>query len=174
MAASGNRPFKEYEDIKEALIVGQLVTDVIQGTNRICCRKVIDGEGNCPQADVYILLPTGSRGEAILQGIRGAMPGIQDKDWIYDGPKHEPSRTMYEEDLVRFLVDNRAEKISAAEVEEGLSIPHSTFDRLVRRAREKENPQDTLVQALAKAGFSYKVIQEGCRRRAYFIRGSEG
>jgi len=174
MAASGNRPFKNYQDIKEALIVGQLATDVIQGINRIGCRKVIDVEGNCPQADVYILLPTGSRGEAILQGLRGAMPGIQDKDWIYDGPKHEPRRTMYEEELVRFLVDSGAEKISAATVVEGLSIPHSTFDRLVRRAQDKSNPQDTLVQALVAAGYTYEVKPEGSTRRAYFIRKSEG
>ncbi|MBE0574211.1 hypothetical protein IH575_04900 [Candidatus Dojkabacteria bacterium] len=174
MAASGDRPFKDYLDIKEALIVGQLVTDVIQGTNRICCRKVIDVEGNCPQADIYILLPTGSRSEAIREGIRGAMPGLKVKKWIYSGTKHEPRRTMYEEDLVHFLVDSGAGKISAAAVVEGLGIPHSTFDRLVRRARDKNNPQDTLVQALVAAGYTYEVKPEGSTRRAYFISTSEG
>jgi hypothetical protein len=41
----------------------------LQAINRICCRRVIDAEGSCPPADIYIMLPQDTLGDAIWHRI---------------------------------------------------------------------------------------------------------
>ena len=169
MTASGNRPFRNHEDIKESIIIGQLVTDVVQGINRIRCRNVIDSQGNCAKTDVYMLLPNGTRGEALFKGIKKAMPGIRTKQWKFTGRSREPRRTRYETELISYLRDSEKQRVLATEVRDKLGIPTSTFERLRRRAR-MDNRTDTLVQGLTEVGYYYEVTQEGDTRKAYFRR----
>ncbi|UFX44446.1 hypothetical protein HAP47_0036570 [Bradyrhizobium sp. 41S5] len=56
---------------------------VIQAINRICCRHVIDAEGHCPPADIFIVLPPDALGEAVLDNIKADMPGIDVKPWDF-------------------------------------------------------------------------------------------
>jgi hypothetical protein len=169
MTANGNRPFGYHSDIKESIIIGQLVTDVVQGINRIRCRNVIDSQGNCAKTDVYMLLPNGTRGEALFKGIKKAMPGIRTKQWKFTGRSREPRRTRYETELISYLRDSEKQRVLATEVRDKLGIPTSTFERLRRRART-ENRTDTLVQGLTEVGYYYEVTQEGDTRKAYFRR----
>lgn len=76
------RPFGKHKDIRSAFLkTGQMTAEVIQAINRLCCRKVRDGEGNCPVAEVYLLLPDGAVGGSILKGITGLMEGVVIKPW---------------------------------------------------------------------------------------------
>lgn len=168
LSEAGERGFGRHQDIKEALLRGQLVTDVIQGINRIRCRNVIDAQGNCPQADVHILLPGGSRGETILERIQKAMPGIQVSDWEYTGKKPQPRKGKHDDSLVAVLRDAKEGRILVSKVRDMTEIPGATFDRMIARVRENDL-EDTLVQAVANAGFSYEVKREGSTYRAYFL-----
>jgi hypothetical protein len=67
----------------------QLSASIIQAVNRICIRRVTDEHGGCPSADLFIVLPSGERGEDVLAAIRREMPGLQVVGWPFepDGPK---------------------------------------------------------------------------------------
>ncbi len=64
---------------KEDYHIGHITMNVIQAINRICCRRVIDGDGNCPPANVYLFLKD-SKGieKRLLQGIKQEMDGINE------------------------------------------------------------------------------------------------
>jgi hypothetical protein len=169
LRATGRRHFGNYPDIKEALITGQLVTDTIQAINRIRCRKVIDAQGNCPKADIYLLLPPGNRAEVILSGIKTAMPGIQVKKWRYTAQKRRKYKSKHEEALRSYLQVMGTGRIAATTIKRELKISKSTFDRLTARIREND-PEDPLVQALTEAGVSYETGREGNVPKAYFVK----
>ncbi|WP_249148648.1 hypothetical protein, partial [Bradyrhizobium jicamae] len=84
-----NPTWKGQTNLREHMVRRQLSASIIQAINRICCRHVTDDRGGCPPADVFIVLPSGERGEDILASIRKEMPGIQVTDWPFepDGPK---------------------------------------------------------------------------------------
>ncbi|WP_245284415.1 hypothetical protein [Bradyrhizobium sp. WSM2254] len=74
-----NPTWKGHVNLREHMVRRQLSASIIQAINRICCRHVTDDHGGCPPADVFIVLPSGERGEDILAAIRREMPGIQGK-----------------------------------------------------------------------------------------------
>ena len=80
---SKNRPYGKHQDVREALKTGHIVSSVVQAINRIRCRKVIDAKGNCPKADVYLMLPAGKVGETILKGILESMPKVNLCEWTF-------------------------------------------------------------------------------------------
>ncbi len=60
---------------------GFTASEVIQAINRIRCRRVVDGKGNCEPCKVYLLLKKGETDpleKAILDAIRSEMPDIQE------------------------------------------------------------------------------------------------
>lgn len=155
--AEGNRPFKQYEDVRRALEVGKLVVAVVQAINRIRCRRVINADGDCPTADVFLLLPPGKLGDEILAGIEREMPGLLVKDWQYDRLKRaKPGRKANVEDaLVRLAAILWPGKYTAPEIRErlgGISSRH-----WFRLAHSLTDPDSPLSQALAALGVHYSV-----------------
>ncbi|MDA8638131.1 hypothetical protein N9L49_05920, partial [Rhodospirillales bacterium] len=47
-----NPTFNEYTDVRREMQDRQIAVSIIQAINRVQCRKVIDGDGNCPPTDV--------------------------------------------------------------------------------------------------------------------------
>jgi hypothetical protein len=170
LSSTGNRPFGKHDDIKEALRVGQLVTDTIQAINRIRCRQVVDVDGNCLPADVYLLLPRGLTGKAILSGIEKAMPGIKTKKWMFDIRERRTRRGKYEDELVVLFRNMEPGRIPFSTVKETYSIPDSTFERIRTRVRAR-SPKDPLGQAMIEHGVSYTTDRNGGQRlRAHLIK----
>jgi hypothetical protein len=85
---SDKRKWKRHEDIRKSLKNGQIITSIIQAINRLRCRKVIDAEGNCPDTDVYLMLPDDGITREILEGIRKEIPFGEFLDIEFD-PKHK-------------------------------------------------------------------------------------
>lgn len=98
----GNRPFRDFEDIRKSLKRGQLSTDTIQAMNWVRCRKVVDKDGNCEPTVGYILLPQGELADAILEDIRSMMPGIviDEDSWKYTEQKRKVKRSNHEQSLI--------------------------------------------------------------------------
>ena len=71
-----DRPYDDHQDILKDLRIGRTIVDIIQGMMRISMRRVVDADGNCPRADVVMLLPevTGGR---ILEAVVEESPGIR-------------------------------------------------------------------------------------------------
>lgn len=169
LSSTGNRPFDKHKDIKKALEVGQLTADVVQAINRIRCREVVDAEGNCHQADVYILLPRGNAGEAILSGIKNAMPGVGVVKWEYAGQKSKPRQLKYQDDLIEFFREMEPGKVSVAVVRERYGIPDNTFERIRKKVRER-NPDEPIGKAMVEFGVQYVKEREGSISRAFFSK----
>ena len=169
LSSTGNRQFGKHKDIKEALKVGQLTADVIQAINRIRCREVVDAEGNCHRADVYILLPKGKAGEDILSGIKTAMPGIGVVKWGYTGQKSKPRKLKFQDDLIEFLREMEPGKIPVSVVRERYGIPENTFERIRKKVRER-SLEDPIGKAMVEHGVRYVTEKNGRALRAYFAK----
>ncbi|WP_439396428.1 hypothetical protein ACRQ5Q_05795 [Bradyrhizobium sp. PMVTL-01] len=86
--------WKQYKNVRKTMEQHQMSVSVIQAANRICCRQVIDAEGHCPPADIFIVLPKDALGGAVLDDIKADMPGIKVTDWAFalDTPKEKKPR----------------------------------------------------------------------------------
>jgi hypothetical protein len=172
LSSTGNRPFGMHKDIKEALKVGQLTADVIQAVNRIRCREVVDAEGNCNKADVYLLLPRGESGNAILSGIKNAMPGVGVVKWEYAGQKSKPRQLKYQDDLIEFLRDMEPGKVPVSVVRDRYGIPENTFERIRKKARERSS-EEPIGRAMVEFRVRYVTERDGSRSRAFFSKSTE-
>jgi hypothetical protein len=169
--ADGNRPFQTYEDVRRALEVGKLVVAVVQAVNRIRCRRVINAQGDCPDADVFLLLPPLTRnGADILKGIQREMPGIQVKRWQYDRLKRARAgrKANVEEALLRYSNTMMPGKHSASEVRSLLGISPSHWARLVSQMKDSSSG---LAISLTSLRIRYQVDGVGRGARSYLVRG---
>jgi hypothetical protein len=171
LSSTGNRPFGKHKDVKEALKVGQLTADVIQAANRIRCREAVDAEGNCHKTDIYILLPKGNAGEAILSGVKNAMPGVGVVKWEYAGQKRKSRQMKYQDDLIEFLREMEPGKVPVAVVRDRYSIPDNTFERIRKKVRERSS-EEPLGKAMVDHGVRYVKERDGSALRAYFAKGT--
>lgn len=160
-----NPTWKGEVNLRELMVRRQLSASVIQAINRICCRHVTDDRGGCPPADVFIVLPSGGRGEDILAAIRREMPGLHVVDWEFDpdGPKvrkRNAGSTPHERLIT--LMRNRSPGSTSMQViarELGLS-PHAKKE--LQKNLRNENHRSTL--ALNALQVSY--VSEGTGRGA--------
>lgn len=164
------RAFNGHADIRAALHRGQMATDLVQAVNRIRCRKVVDAEGNCPSADVYLMLPNGELGEQLLAELVSAMPGVNVlEDWEFDeAGKTKVKRTRARQSRVADAVllylkgmksGERITKKSLAK-ELGVSV------RQVERAVETEGFADKL----REINVSTELRRNGRTQSLNFVR----
>ncbi len=168
LQSEGDRPFKTHRDIRHALSVGQLVVNIVQAVNRVQCRRVIDGEGNCLPTDVFILLPGDRTGDEVLSGVVANMPGIRVADWQYDHAKRKARRSNHEESLARYAVSLSPGKREASKIRGELAIPSATWERLTSKLRD---PSTGLYQRLQAAACFYTVERAGRTERGYLVKG---
>lgn len=163
LRSEGNRPFRDYKDIRKELEVGQIVVSVVQAVNRIRCRRVVDALGNCASCDVFILLPSGAMADSILDGIKREMPGIVIKDWNYDSAKRQARNSDYEKALVSYMHNLGPGKYSMTEVKKALGMSQATSGRVACKLKD-------VTSDLAKALLSIPVHYEVCNGRAYLVK----
>ena len=111
----------------------QLSASVIQAINRVCCRRVIDAQGRCPPADIYIVLPLDKTGGAILQDICVDMPNISVVSWDFemDGPKVRKARTNTSHAALLTLMTNRLPgETSMSYIQRELGLDPSKYKKL--------------------------------------------
>lgn len=71
---------EDQNSLNDSIESSILIAELIQAMNRIRIRKIIDDEGNCAPANLYVLFP--KRHEAIFkQQIVAQMPNIQLSEW---------------------------------------------------------------------------------------------
>lgn len=168
------RPFGKHKDIRSALKTGQTTAEVIQAINRIRCRQVNDGEGNCPDSEVYLLLPEGAVGDNILKGITGSMEGVIVKNWIVEGfePKTvnrgRPSGTGKAfQPLLLALLDMLPGTMTTSDLTEATNASSSTLKRFIAAFTKETLTAATRLKAL---GVSYVVEGKGRNAKSYFAK----
>ncbi len=166
LSSRGNRPFGKHKDIRHAMRIGGIGSELVQAINRTRCRRVIDESGNCAPCDVYIALPGGIVGEEILAIVKEEMPGIQVLPWKYDGVKRKAKRSGHEAGLIKFIEHMGHGKVSAGEIRRKQHIPASSYKDMLRKLAE---PRSRLSLAMKSHGVQY-VTGGGRGSRSHFVK----
>ncbi len=164
-----NPQWKSYADIREEMQIKQITVSVIQAINRIRCRRVIDAEGNCPPSDVFIVLPTGSRGDRILDAIKLEMPGIKIQKWAFspDGEKVRVRRNSSHVALIAFMANRMPGNTTMTTIQKELGLSPKTIKNLKEALRDADHP---LTVKLKEIGVSLVSSGYGRGSKSYLLK----
>lgn len=144
--------WKQFKNVRKEMEQRQMSVSVIQAINRICCRHLIDAEGNCPPADIFIVLPQDAMGEAVLDAIKADMPGIAVRQWDFelDAPKGKRPRESSHTRLIAYMEEQPAGTVSLTEIQHSLKLTS------LKKLRETLNAADhPTTRVLADMGVKY-------------------
>ncbi len=164
------RRFNSHKDILAGIQQGCLSVSIIQGINRIRCRRVTDSSGSCDKSEVFLMLPLDSTGNAVLGAIKEEMPGIQEGFWDFGGfgtrSAGRPKKSAHAEGLLKWVAGAMAGSYSSTEVKSILGIPSSTWERMVK---DMKRVGSELYVSIENLGASY--VANGKGRRSYLVLG---
>ena len=164
---SKNRPYGKHQDVREALKTGHIVSSVVQAINRIRCRKVIDAKGNCPKADVYLMLPAGKVGETILKGILESMPKVNLCEWTFSDAKRKTRKSNGEDSLIAYASNMLTGKESSSLIKKSIGIEGKAWERLIAKLKLTGTE---LNLALINIGVTYTTERKGSTSRGYLVK----
>ena len=147
-----------------------LSTSVVQAINRICCRRVIDEQGRCSKADIYLLLPKNWQGDAILDDIQANMPGIDCVPWDFepDGPKVYAPRSSSAHAAIISLMQGRGAGMTPFPlIQRELSL---TKKQVSRVKEQMLNGASNIAKALREMGVSYLVTGSGRGSKSFLVK----
>jgi len=147
-----------------------LSVSVIQAINRVCCRRVIDAQGRCPTANIYVVLPADWKGDAILQDIRADMPNIREVAWDFqmDGPKVRKARAGTSHDaLIKLMANWLPGETSLPYVQRELGLAPLKLKKLKAALSNPNHPTTT---ALREIGVCYVVRGAGRGSKSFLIK----
>ncbi|MHC2625057.1 hypothetical protein ACVIW2_007089 [Bradyrhizobium huanghuaihaiense] len=145
--------WKHYNNVRREMEQRQMSVSVIQAINRICCRHVIDAEGHCPAADIFIVLPQDAVGDAILDDIKVDMPGINVRPWDFSldtAKEKRPRAGSSHVRLIDYMTKHAAGTVSLSEIQHALQLKN--LKKLRETLNDKEHPT---TQALIGLGVTY-------------------
>jgi hypothetical protein len=161
--------WKQFKNVRKEMEQRQMSVSVIQAINRICCRHVIDAEGRCPPADIFIVLPKDAMGDAILDDIKADMPGINVRPWDFalDTPKEKKPRIGSSHSrLIYYMSKRDAGTVSLSAVQHDLQL--SSVKKLRETLNNGEHPT---TQALRHLGVNY-IPGIGRGSKSYLVKAA--
>jgi hypothetical protein len=165
-----NPVWKEYDDVRRVMEQRQLSVSIIQAINRVCCRRVIDAQGRCPPADIFIILPKDKTGDAILKDIRADMPELKEVLWDFelDGAKVKKTRRgTSHEALITYMRNRLPGETALSTVKRELDLSASKLKDLKAVLRDTAHPTTT---ALRSIGVGYVVRGAGRGAESFLIK----
>jgi hypothetical protein len=165
-----NPVWNQYENVRLVMQQRQLSVSIIQAINRVCCRRVIDAEGRCPPADIFIVLPKDKTGDAILQDIRSDMPGLNVVAWDFelDGLKaRSPRKGTSHEALIAFMATRPPGETAMSTVKSALDLSPKKLKNLKEALSKSDHPTPT---ALLKLGIGYVKRGAGSASKSFLIK----
>jgi hypothetical protein len=158
-----------YADVRQEMQRRQLTVSVIQAVNRVRCRRVIDGEGNCPPTDVFIVLPRGAEGDAILTHLKEEMPGAAVVPWEFemDGPSERVRRGSSHEALVALMGNRLPGETPMSFIKSELGLTPSALKDLRKVLRDDDHH---LTKSLAHLGVRYLTTGVGRGAKSYLLK----
>jgi len=143
-----------------------ILAEIIQAMNRIRIRKIIDHNGSCESANIYLVTPY--RKEALFrQQIKGQMPNIQIKDWNVVLVEEVKPIVANFDVLVQFLDDRlkSGETISRKEVLKATNINPNSFRTMMGKPSQPDKVKK-FHDNLRKSGFETIEVKEKSRKTA--------
>jgi hypothetical protein len=159
----------DYADVRQEMQRRQLAASVIQAVNRVRCRRVIDADGNCPPTDVFIVLPDGADGDAILGHLQEEMPGAVVVPWAFemDGPSERVRRGSSHDALVALMSNRLPGETPMSFVRSELGLTASAVKDLQGVLRDDGHD---LTRSLAHLGVRYMTTGKGRGARSYLLK----
>jgi hypothetical protein len=159
-------------ELRSKLDVRHLTTSITQAVARVRLRRVVNDKGGCLPCEVFVFLPEGEKGDAILSGLREEMPGIVVTNWEHslDGPRAAIRRGSSHDALVVLMGNLGDGEWSMAEIERELSLTVDGAKNLRKVLRDSSSP---LAESLAELGVRYEVRGAGRAIRAFLVKRSK-
>jgi len=138
-----------------------IIAEIIQAINRIRVRKVIDENGNCDKANIYIILPAFLELD-FKRDIQQEMPNIKIKEWklksgiVTEGQSHFNTLINYLSDVLQ-----DGEKIDFYEPRHKLNINKNAYKSMIGSGEKYEE----FKRKLHDYGFEIIESSEGSRGR---------
>ena len=157
----------EAEVIEERLSIkySLIAADLIQAINRISCRKVIDGKGNCPNARVYLTMPDNEPlSKTILDAIKKQMPGIKICKWdltLVQSSRRGP-KGKYDKALIDKL-NNITNKTSLTSITKEIGLTKKQRENLIKRMKESKS-NDLIAKTMEVNNIKLKKVD-----RMYYL-----
>jgi hypothetical protein len=162
------RNYGDHKDVVAAMVDLQTITDLLQAVNRIRCRRVIDGQGNCPEADIYVTVPVGDRGNTILDKLKKHMPGIVICQWDISTQAHTRKARSdggkFKTTLYNYLRIVPSGRYLIQTLMDDLAIKASTMKRIIKDGKEDVDGE------LAGMNVTYQLEGFGKGCKAYFVK----
>jgi len=153
----------EQEMLNDMIESSVILTEIIQAMNRIRIRKIINTEGGCKSANIYIILP--QRQEAVYKKqISGQMPNIQLKEWQLQTTTNKQESPASFTMLVEFLDGNlkKGELILKKEIITKSGVNKDTFRTMMGKSKIQKQ---AFLSKLNQCGYGIKEeIPVGKRR----------
>ncbi|MES2031959.1 MAG: hypothetical protein V4477_22495 [Pseudomonadota bacterium] len=162
--------WKVHADVRRVMMQRQLSVSAIQAINRIRLRRVVDAEGRCPEANVFIVLPPDNTGDAILKSITDDMPGLKVVDWPFemDGPKvRRPRKGSSHAALLSMMESRLPGRMALSHVARELSLGAHAMRALKETLRDREKD---LTKALNVMGVEYLVEGHGRGAKTFLLK----
>lgn len=159
-----------HKDVRRVMQQRQLSVSIIQAINRVRLRRVIDSEGRCPDANVFIVLPKDRDGDAILRDVLEDMPGLKVAEWDFemDGPKvRRPRKGSFHEALIAFMEARLPGRTPISMLTRELNPGNSALKKLPEALRDETHP---LAVALSAMGVDYLVEGAGRGRKSFLVK----
>ncbi|WP_321447657.1 DEAD/DEAH box helicase [uncultured Cohaesibacter sp.] len=148
------RKWQDFKDVRHSIKVSNLSTSVIQGINRVRCRRVVDSLGNCASTDVYLLLPSDQTGRMLLKDIKDHMPGIVSTSWKLKAARRAPKTSNHLEAFLTCLANMPAGRKSFSDIKQQLGLDRSKSDFIRRKL---SNPPEGFMDRLKIHQVSYEA-----------------
>lgn len=165
-----NPTWKQHTNVHTEMQRSQITVEVVQAINRVRCRKVIDAEGNCPETDVFVILPSDKVGDAVLENLKVEMPGLRVTEWDFqlDGANATQIRKGSSHDALLAYMENRLPGETAmTALQKELGLSSKSKANLMETLRDPAHP---LTVRLKELGVEYKATGKGRGARAYLIK----
>ena len=162
--------YGEHENILAVIAQKDVSASIVQAINRICVRRVVDSEGRCKKADVYIVLPKDWRGDAILRDVYANMPGINEVEWQFepDGPKvYAPRNNSMAAAVIEMMRTREPGTTPLSYVRTHLSLGHKQFARLKEDLAKATSNIATKLQQL---GVLYRTEGRGRSTQGFLVK----
>jgi hypothetical protein len=153
---------------------GQLCLSVFfgAGLGTVDSARVIDAQGRCAEADIYIVLPKDWRGDAILKDIHANMPGLKEAVWDFepDGPKvYAPRNNSVAKAVIELMRTRDPGQTPLSYIRAQLSLIYKQFSRM---KEDLAKAGSNLATALYALGVSYKVEGRGSATKGYLVKAA--
>lgn len=160
---------EERRELSSTLQTCHMATSIVQAMNRIRCRKVIDGQGNCAPVDVFIILPSNKLGDDLLTRIKQEMPGIKTVQWDFslDGEKLDVGKAHYAEPVYRYMKNCGPGETDLRDLVKELGLSKGAKKDLQADLRDDTHP---LTRQLKAIGVTYHSTGRGPGSRSFLLK----